>query len=101
MKKIMILPLAALLMTACGDKEKEGDNDSKKLSICDCKKLTEEWKEKMLLAKDATDTEKIKEEFKDQFDACDKLYAELIEGLEGEELEAKHIEIQIEHDECN
>ncbi len=70
MKKLWILPLAAIMMVACGEEEKGGD-----LSICDCVKMQGEMMDKMK-SLDYGDEEAMKAleaEYKEKGQACEKL----------------------------
>jgi len=77
----------AMGMTSCGGED-----------ICSCTKAMGEMGEKML-AEDA-DQKAIEEEYKDQMDACKELGESMVEGLEGEELEAKQKEMAEEAEAC-
>ena len=91
MKKLMTLPLVALMMVACGDKNKtEGDD----ISICDCVNMMEEMQKKMqdIDYSNEEAMKAIEEEYKDKADACQKLG----EGKTPEEME----EMEKEAEEC-
>ena len=83
MKKLWILPLAAIMMVACGEKEEEKGGD---LSICDCVKMQGEMMDKMK-SLDRGDEEAMKAleaEYKEKEQACRKLS----EGKSQEEMMA-------------
>ena len=91
MKKLLLLPAVALMMASCGGAD-----------VCSCKKTTEEMMEKMKEV-DMTDEKAmaaLEEEYKADMEACEELGKKMVEGLEGEELEAKQKEIQEEYEAC-
>ncbi|GEM_PF-6696278 len=89
MKKLLLLPAVALMMASCGG-----------VDVCSCKKTGEDMMAEMKDAKDDDARKAIEEKYKEDAEACKKMSEEMMEGLEGEELQKKSEELMKEMEAC-